>query len=35
MWKRTIENKKEEKKSAELSLNTGHKKFWKKFKGDC
>jgi hypothetical protein len=35
MWKRTLEKKSTEKKSAEQSLNTGHRKFWKKFKGDC
>jgi hypothetical protein len=35
MWKRTIEKKTEEKKMAEQSLNTGHKKFSKKFKGIC
>jgi hypothetical protein len=37
MWERTIENKTEKtkKKSAEQSLNMGHKKCSKKFKGDC
>jgi hypothetical protein len=35
MWKRMLENKTTEKKSAEQSLNMGHRKFSKKFKGDC
>jgi hypothetical protein len=34
MWKRTLEMKVEA-KSAKQSLNTGHKKSWKKFKGIC
>jgi hypothetical protein len=34
MWKRALESK-TKKKSAEHSLNTGHKKFSKEFKGDC
>jgi hypothetical protein len=35
MWKRTLKNKTTEKKTTEQSLNTRHKKFLKKFKGDC